>query len=57
LLCAPAWIYFNFNELSPEILVVQMISSMIYLGHKASKIQRVHGLLFRKSTQNNNAHA
>jgi hypothetical protein len=57
LLCAPAWIYFNFNELSPEILVVQMLSSMIYLGHKAFKIQRVHSLLFSKNSNNSNAHA
>jgi hypothetical protein len=48
LLCAPAWIYFSFQDLSIEIFVIQLISSMIYLGHKAFKLQRVHAILFRK---------
>ena len=57
LLCTPAWVSFSFQDLSIEIFVIQLISSMIYLGHKAFKLQRVHAILFRKTTSDQRARA
>ena len=49
LIVFPAWQRLLFSDLQGVFFVVQTLSSMFYIGHKAAHLQPFHSLIFRKS--------
>lgn len=49
LIILPAWKHLFFNDLPGFLFVIQTLSSGIYVGHKAARLQNLHSFILRKS--------
>ena len=49
LIILPAWKHLFFSDLPGFLFVIQTLSSAIYIGHKAARLQNLHSFILRKS--------
>ena len=49
LVVLPAWQQLFFSDLPGFLFVIQTLSSAIYIGHKAARLQNLHSFILRKS--------